>query len=461
MKAAELLRSRAFGELKQYILEHTGLSYYAPRDEDLAARISRRLEARGVTDAAAYLQLLGRDPGEVDCLVGELTIGETYFFRQAEHFELLRTTLIPEILNRKGLSRRLRIWSAGCATGAEPYSIAILLLTQFERELAGWNVSILATDINVDFLARAQEGLFGSWALRETPPEIQARCFRHEGRMWRLLPEFRRPVTFQYHNLMSDTHPSADALPFDLILCRNVLIYFSQETIRAVARKLFHYLDTGGKLLVGYAEPNQENFTMFQTVSTSNVTIYGKGDGHAIPNTDWQVQRTSPLLPEWPSFNFAPLPDVYSIRSPRVPAPEADVVQKPIKMGVEDVRRLADRGNWKLARDAANQLVQTEPLNASAHFTLGLIMEEVGEHEAARESLRRAIYLDRGFALAHYHLGTLLQSSGDREAAIRSLQTTLRLVNRITPGEPLPHGDGITASELAGLATAHLELITK
>jgi chemotaxis protein methyltransferase CheR len=268
MSPAEILSSGSYRELKRQVLEYTGLSYYSDRDEDLAARMSRRLAARGCGDAATYLQLLRQDPQEFDCLVGELTIGETYFFRQPEQFRILKETIFPEILSRKRYCRQLRIWSAGCAIGAEPYSLSILLRLEFGKEIEGWDVSILATDINVEFLAHAREALFGAWTLRETPPEMMARCFLREGNRWRVLPEFRRQVVFQRHNLMSGGTPALDGLPFDLILCRNVLIYFSQNTISTVADSFFSALNPGGWLLVGHAEPNQKTFAMFETFSS-------------------------------------------------------------------------------------------------------------------------------------------------------------------------------------------------
>jgi chemotaxis protein methyltransferase CheR len=458
MNPAGLLTSASYRELKRQVLEYSGLSYYFDRDEDLAARMSRRLVARGCVDAGTYLQLLRQDPAEFDCLVGELTIGETYFFRQPEQFTMLRDTILPEILERKRPTSQLRIWSAGCATGAEPYSLSILLRLEFGPQIEGWDVSILATDINVEFLAQAREGLFGAWALRETPQEIKARCFEAEGKRWRLRPEFARQVVFQHHNLMSAATPSLESLPFDLIVCRNVLIYFSQDTILAVARNFFETLTPGGWLLVGHAEPNQQTFAMFQALTSPIGTAYRKAAESLSPTRSiFTLAGLSNAAPVGLPPSEPPVTD----RSRCHPAAAPVVGRKPPQLQVHDVRILADRGNWKLARDAANQLVNDEPLNASAHFTLGLILEHGGENDAARDTLRKAIYLDRSFALAHYHLGILQQLSGDEASAGRSFSTVLRLVDSKPGTEPLPHGDGITAAELGDLAKMHLELSAK
>ena len=162
MNVRTILSDPGYPELKSYILNHTGLGYYSDKDEDLAARLSRRLTLRGVGACGVYLRKLTYDRAEMEGLIGELTIGETYFFRQREHFDLLRERVIPDLLERNQSSRCcLRIWSAGCATGAEPYSIALVLRREFASRIEGWDVSILATDINVDFLARAAHGVFG------------------------------------------------------------------------------------------------------------------------------------------------------------------------------------------------------------------------------------------------------------------------------------------------------------
>ena len=134
----------------------------------------------------------------MDLLVGELTIGETYFFRHTEQFDALREQIVPEILARNRSSRCLRIWSAGCSIGAEPYSVSILLRTCFQAELQDWDVSIVATDLNVEFLALAQAGAFDEWAFRGTPPDLKQRCFKQVGKKWLLLvPKFRKGVSFR------------------------------------------------------------------------------------------------------------------------------------------------------------------------------------------------------------------------------------------------------------------------
>jgi chemotaxis protein methyltransferase CheR len=455
MNVAALRADPQYGALKDYIVGHTGLWYYADKDEDFATRLSRRLQVREAATCGSYFRLLtdgrsGRD--EMDRLVGELTIGETYFFRQKEHFELLRHQILPDLLERNRVSRMLRIWSAGCATGAEPYSISLLLQSEFRAQLAGWNVSILATDINVDFLARAREARFADWALRETPEEIKNRCFVRDGAMWLLRPEFRKGVTFQYQNLASETDLANAGRMFDLILCRNVLIYFSRAQTAAVVERFHECLTPGGWLLVGYAEPNMEMFKMFETVSSAEATAYRKSSGESAGGGLRQTYTWTELQPQ--PREIAGLPVETFARHTAV----AEAPPQESRATVEDLRMLADSGHWDAAMALAQKLLETEGLNPGMHFTAALIHDHLGETQKAREALRRAIYLDRSFALAHYHLGTSFKSTNEQEPARRALQNALELLAHLPDEQPLPHGDSITVGELRALAIMHLNM---
>ena len=196
MKVAAIIATPAYPRLKQYVIEHTGLAYYADKDRDLAERILQRLEVRRLPDCASYLQTLedgvaGEE--EMDELIGELTIGETYFFRQPEQFEALKQTVFPELIERNRSSRRLRIWSAGCATGAEPYSIALLLANEMAEQVRGWDITVLGTDIDREFLARARAATYDNWAFRGCPKDFRTRHFELAGKRWVLRPELPQP----------------------------------------------------------------------------------------------------------------------------------------------------------------------------------------------------------------------------------------------------------------------------
>ncbi|MBX9634721.1 MAG: protein-glutamate O-methyltransferase CheR, partial [Magnetospirillum sp.] len=191
---AALVADPFFPRLKALVIETTGMAFYADKDEDLARIVAARMGETGLIPCARYLELisdpvLGRD--EMDALVAELTIGETYFFRHREQFDALRDIILPDVLARNQGVRRLRIWSAGCATGPEPYSLAIMLKRDFGARIAGWHVSIVGTDINQKFLARARDGRYDEWAFRATPDDVRRDCFDKVGKQWAIKPEYK------------------------------------------------------------------------------------------------------------------------------------------------------------------------------------------------------------------------------------------------------------------------------
>ncbi len=158
-------------------------------------------------------------------LIARITVGETHFFRNHPQFEALEKQVLPELIEKRRPLKRLRIWSAGCASGEEPYSLAILL-KRLIPDLADWNILILATDINRTALEKAQKGDFGPWSFREVPPEVKANYFKFDGSRYKISNTVRSMVTFAYLNLVEDNYPSmlTNTQLMDLVLCRNVLI---------------------------------------------------------------------------------------------------------------------------------------------------------------------------------------------------------------------------------------------
>jgi len=456
---AAIMADPAFSRLKAHVVESTGLAYFVPRDADLAARLLRRMLATECADCGRYLSLLLHPEGaEREALVRELTIGETHFFRYQEQFEALRDHVFPAILHRNRHERRLRIWSAGCATGPEPYSLAILLEREFGAALANWHVSILATDLNQEFLQRAQAGVFAEWALRGLSEELRRDCFRHTDAGWRIEDAYRRWTTFQYHNLVTDPAPKSpmDGAAFDLVLCRNVMIYFNEETIRTVLSSLHGALQPDGWLLVGHAEGNQEWFRSFHARALPGTAVYqrkatGHQSGAALSGTparrtpvDAPVEASRSPDPFGPMLAWRPHPlDGAPVTDP---APDPPAPQ-PVPDGVGEVRGHANRGAWQDAEESSRRLLADEPLNAKAHFYRGLTLLHQGDAVAAEAALRRAIFLESDLALAYYHLGLLLVGRGDTNGASRAFRNTLRALAG-TPDDALLDGNDLTAARL-------------
>ena len=249
---------------------------------------------------ATYLERLAVKPALLDDLLVELTVGETYFFRNPEHFQFVRHTVLPAVRRRRGREHLMRAWSAGCSSGEEPYSLAVLL----QEEGYGDQMAVWATDVSRAALARSREGIYGDWSLRG-PEAERIRPFLHtEGRRHTLSAELRGRVHFDYLNLAEDTWPSrAHGLwGMDVIFCRNVLIYFTRPTVEAVARRLFATLAEGGFLITGPSDPPLNGLAPFETLVFDWGIAYhrpapGHPPQHLGPRSILGAEPSEPLPP--------------------------------------------------------------------------------------------------------------------------------------------------------------------
>jgi chemotaxis protein methyltransferase CheR len=215
-------------------------------------RIAVRLRARDCADLEQYLALLDREPKEWNLLLQALAINVSTFFRNPETFAVIRARILPAVIRwrqRRG-QPRLKFWSAGCSEGEEAYSLAILLREHFPRPLATLAVSILATDLDAESLARARAGSYPAARLAELPAELREKYFRPQGEQWLLRPRVTSLVEFSGHDLLRDPAPQ----DLDLVVCRNVLIYLSRAEQERILARFFQSLRPEGFLVLGKTE---------------------------------------------------------------------------------------------------------------------------------------------------------------------------------------------------------------
>jgi chemotaxis protein methyltransferase CheR len=457
-----------YERLKALVILRTGHHYYQDKDDLLWERLRRRWRSLGLPGAADYLALLAdpqRGEAEWSALEAEITIGETFFFRYAEQFVALRDHILPNLIARSHATRRLRLWSAGCANGAEPYSLGILLREKLGDALPDWRIHLIGTDINEAVLETARRAEFGHWALRTLTAEELARDFTPtpDGRSWALRPQHRTLVRFTRHNLLSllDGTSPLQFNEFDLILCRNVLIYFHPDMVQRIVRALCERLTAGGWLLLGHAEPHPAFQDFMEVVSLPGTVAYRRP----------MEPRPPPVLPApWqpglppPSTSLWPLPPPQPVVAPRPvlarhPQPQPSLAQPPphgVRLAVRD---LANRGDLAGARQACQQGLQANPVDAGLHFYAAIVARALGETAAAEQAFRRALYLDGAFVMAHYQLGLLLLDQGQREAGRRALANALRIAQHLPDRSALEEGDGMTAKELRDSVRLQLETI--
>lgn len=237
-----------FAAIREVLRERRAFDLGSYKDNCIRRRIARRIRSVGAGTAASYLELLRQNEDEVDSLLASLTVHVSQFFRNPDTFAALEEKVLPDIFRRAGSGggKGVRLWSVGCASGEEPYSLALLL-----AEMApGVPVSILGSDLSPKVLEKAREGVYDPLRLTKVPPAMLSRHFIPEGSAFRLGDEIRSRVTFQRRDILAD-HPFPAA---DLILCRNVLIYFSRQEQEEILCRFAATLPEGGWLVLGKAE---------------------------------------------------------------------------------------------------------------------------------------------------------------------------------------------------------------
>jgi chemotaxis protein methyltransferase CheR len=247
------LADEQFQRIRALVHKHTGISLASAKHELIYGRLVRRLRVLGLPGFADYIALLEReDAAELEQFANALTTNVTAFFREEHHFDFLAATVIPALTAGNEAKRRVRIWSAGCSSGEEPYSVAITL-AQSLGVRRSWDVRILATDLDSQVVAAARAGVYSASRLEKLTNAQRQRFFRPTGEpgMYAVREELRSMVTFRQLNLLK---PWPMKGPFDAIFCRNVVIYFDKQTQRDLFARLAHLQVPGGYLFIGHSE---------------------------------------------------------------------------------------------------------------------------------------------------------------------------------------------------------------
>ena len=240
-------------QFKIFIQSTTGVVVHEGQEYLVESRLAPIVRSLGFASTADLVKhVLGtRDPQVIGLVADAMMTSETFFFRDRHPFELFRNVVLPRLIEAKRDRRRLRIWSAACATGREPYSLA-MVLDEESRRLAGWQIEIFATDLSSAALETAQNGLYNQFEVqRGLPIAMLLRFFQRDKDKWRIAEHIRSAVRFQQLNLIHDFNRHG---PFDVVFCRNVLMYFSPETRKAVMTRMAQVLEPNGLLMLGATE---------------------------------------------------------------------------------------------------------------------------------------------------------------------------------------------------------------
>ncbi|MCG3210447.1 MAG: hypothetical protein FOGNACKC_04078 [Anaerolineae bacterium] len=470
-------------QISQFVNSQMGLHFPQKRWPDLARGLARAAGDFGFDDAEACVQWLLSAPltqTQIETLADHLTIGETYFFRERNALEALQNYILPALIKARGQASlpQLKIWSAGCCTGEEPYSIAILLDKNFP-ELANWQVSILASDINPRFLQQAKKGCYRDWSFRATPAWVKDQYFiqRGQGEV-QIAERIKKRVTFFPLNLIEDTYPSFlnETVNLDVILCRNVLIYFDQHSIDRVVKRFYRALAEGGWLIVGSTEFSTQYYSQFTPVQHAGFTIYQKvaQPGNFVDRPAKETVPVPPrLAPPPPAaiteklygqalqlFQQGRYAETVSALKPNLAADgqnnkTAPPVQSEAFLLL--VKAYANQGRLAEARHWAEKAIAADKLNPGCYYLLGTILQEQGEFDEASRAFKRVLFLEPDFILAMVALGNMARRQGKNREANRYFNNSLLVLRNLAPDSVLFGSENITAAEVINNIRAMLE----
>jgi chemotaxis protein methyltransferase CheR len=451
----------------------------------------------GHSSAAPFLRAVKQaslSSPEWEYLVAQVTVGESYFFRDEAQFNWLEKDWLPAIVAEKRRARdfSLRIWSAGCSDGQELYSIAIML-NQNLPEDENWKVTLLGTDVNVEALNTAVRGKYSAWSFRATPVHIVSRYFNEEGNSYVLRSDIRNRASFAYCNLVEDTFPSIlnQINNLDLIICRNVFIYFSINIVRKIMEKFSASLVPGGTVLIGASDPvesgidglipqhgtsvlhfrrssPENDLSSLSGQTRQNLKTHSQGKGFqpgpavssgVASSVSSSAPRPLPVPPG--SYNKAAAEKSLTVsKLSAMPAVSvsADANSASTDALVDTARKLADQGNLDGAAEICHQLIEKDSLASSAHFLLALIYIERADAALAEAALRKVLFLDRNNLEAHFQLGLLNIHAGRRKIGVKGLEVALELALRADPEKPLLHSPGMTVGRFVEILQSEIAI---
>ncbi len=484
--------------------EQLGFAFGHERREQLAVSAAARATELGLAGIDAYLERLQAPESrrdEVARLAETVTVTETFFFRNPDQLAALVEAVLPERARRGG--QRLRILCAGCASGEEPYSLAIAL-REGVPDLDAWNVQILAIDVNRAMLAKAKRASYSPWSLRATPERLKQRYFKGSGTELELEPEVKKLVTFRAHNLAEHDPIFYRALACDVILCRNVIMYFTPAATSRVVTRLTQALLPGGFLFLGHAETLRGLSHDYHLCHTHETFYYQRKEPGVPQSVRFAPSRPLPEPDELPAavadttswfeaiqratHRVTELTTSAARRAGASSAEGRAATPSAVELGpvlelmrherFAEARALLDAlppesgkhsdallfsavlltndGRLADAERACERLLEVDELHAGAHYLKALCREHAGDASGALEHDEVAVHLDPTFAMPHLHAGLMARRAGNALVARRELGQAQALLEREETARLVLFGGGFSREALTALCRTEL-----
>lgn len=486
---------------QNFLLQNSGIFIDEPKRDSLRRALLARTTSMNLSGYSDYYKFLKYNPrGEEEFkeLLNLITIGETYFFRDAKHFNTLRKHVLLEITKRKQSqgNRNIRIWSAGCSTGEEPYSIAITLLENLQP-IQLWDVEIFASDVSTSALQKAQEAEYTKWSLRSTNRSYIEKYFIQEDKKFILKDEIKKMVKFEYFNLIKEPFPLSKMGDYwDVIFCKNVTIYFKLESTKRVISNFYNSLQKEGYLFIGASESLYHISNEFKLLEIEGNFIYQKPVEKDVKE---QLRKPKIVIEKIePPTNLRKKPkkvdefkkELKEIKQKaKIPSTdekiqelyknaqyyfEGDMFEKALfeLMKIieftdehpETFLMLADiyanKEQFDEAERECRKALQLNSLLSPAHFLLGIIFNKKGKEEEAINEFKKTIYLDPNFPLAHLNLANIYYKNKEYQKATTQYKVTIDVLSK-NADIPTKIGGGFSKNILIQTCQRNIEKIKK
>jgi chemotaxis protein methyltransferase CheR len=480
-------------KISEHIEHKLGLSFPNNRFSDLKRALHSALPEIGFgNDVLLFCNALYSNnltQQQLDTLALYLTIGETYFFREKICLDAFTHTIVPELIkNRNQLKREIRIWSAGCCTGEEAYTIAILLIETIP-DIETWQITIIGTDVNRNFIHKAKNGRYTQWSFRDTPDDLKKKYFTQIGKEFEVIPEIKKMVSFSYLNLADNKYPliETNTYAMDVIFCRNVLMYFSTDQAQMVVNRFKECLNHEGWLITSPVEVANACFSILNQVTIHNAMVYRKSKWNKHPKLQLNVHHTTNKVDEIQNLNLESsyfieiekqqvepavlhhkkkhetelndqsidLKKIYKFIEIARYEDARMLLQKLIIQHPDDVvikfllvKVLANMGHHSEARILCEELISINKMNADYYYLLANILFDENKKDEADTIINQVLYIDHNHVLAHFLKGNISRIAGKRQVAIKHYKNLLSLIQNMNDSEIIAESDGLTVGRL-------------
>jgi chemotaxis protein methyltransferase CheR len=478
------LSQQTLAGLSGFVKENLGLRFTKETYLDLERGLNAAARELGFNRSGELAEVIltgTLTAAQTEILANNLTIGETYFFRERITFNALEHKILPDLLKEKQDSnRRISILSAGCATGEEPYSISILL-NRLLPDINEWNIKIAAVDLNQRFIEKAIRGEYSQWSFRNTPRWLKPNYFvKIENGLFKLNANIKKYVSFHRINLTSDDAGKLllNYLPFDLIFCRNVLMYLDKELQDKVVKNFDAWLNAESWLIVSVTEISHIIFSNFKPVAINDAVLYQKTNLQPFNlNRDFREPSFEEYLPG--SYEYPEEPnDRNDIQIEELDSIDdaaklylngdidtaAEIISNYLLDNINSSKAYAlfakieaNRGNLKSALNYCGKAIVHDKLNYSHYLLNSTILQELGEFEEALKSLKQTIFLEPNSILAYVALGNLSYLTGKETESSKYFSNAMELLANYQPNDLIPDSEGMTAGRLHEIVKDTLE----